>query len=77
LKPGGVAFIGRGFAEDFPIALAKKVRSGHPMNYDSQEKAEELLGIMKKLGIDDYAIRIPQKGKAAGLNYGIWIEIRK
>jgi len=77
LKPRGVAFIGRGFAEDFPIELAKKVRSGNPMNYDKKEKAEELRGVMEKLGIEDYEIRIPQTGKAVGLNYGIWIEIRK
>ncbi len=77
LKPGGVAFIGRGFAADFPIEVARKVRSGGRMNYDTQEKAEELREIMEKLGIEGYEIRIPQKGKAAGLNYGIWIEFRK
>ena len=47
------------------------------MNYDPEQKAEELRGIMKKLKIEDYKISIPQMGKAAGLNYGIWIEIRK
>jgi len=77
LQPGGVAYIGRGFAEDFPIKLAKKVRSGHPMNYDPQQKGVELQSIMRQVGIEDYRIIIPQTGKAAGLNYGIWVEIRK
>ncbi len=77
LKPGGVAFIGRGFARDFPVEAAKKVRAGHKMKYDPKQKAEELRGIMKELGIEDYEIFIPETGKAAGINYGCWIEFRK
>jgi len=42
LKPGGVAFIGRGFADELPLELAKKIRAGHKMNYDKKEKAQEL-----------------------------------
>ncbi len=77
LRPGGVAFIGRGLPRDFPLKLAGKVRSGHPMNYDPQQKAAELQSIMRQLGIEDYRIIVPDKGKAEGINYGVWIEFRK
>jgi len=77
LKPSGVAFIGRGFADEFPLELAKKVRAGHKMNYDKKEKAQELQDIMSNLGISSYRIRIPKKDNSEGINYGIWIEIHK
>ncbi len=79
LKPGGVAYIGRGFAEDFPVSTVARIRSRQKggMNYNTKEKADELRKIMTELEISTYRIIIPQTGKAQGLNYGIWIEIRK
>ena len=76
LKPGGIAFVGRGFATDMPLAIARKVRKKQQsMNYNVEEKAKELHKIMEKLGVVGYKIRIPEN--TAGINYGIWIEITK
>ena len=76
LKPGGIAFVGRGFATDMPLAIARKVRKKQQsMNYKVEEKAKELHKIMEKLGVVGYKIRIPEN--TAGINYGIWIEITK
>jgi SAM-dependent methyltransferase len=76
LKPGGLAFIGRGFAADMPLEIARKIRKNQQgMNYDVEEKARELREIMRELDITGYKIRIPEN--TAGINYGIWIEINK
>ncbi|MBI9016236.1 MAG: class I SAM-dependent methyltransferase [Phycisphaerae bacterium] len=78
LKPGGVAFIGRGFATNFPIPAAKKIRNAQKkMNYDIEKAVEQLHDIMKQLGIKQYRIRVPLTGKADKINYGLWVEIRK
>lgn len=76
LKPGGIAFIGRGFADEMPLDIARKVRKKQQgLNYDVEEKARELHKIMRELDITGYQIRIPEN--SAGINYGIWIEIIK
>ncbi len=79
LKPGGVAFVGRGFARDMPVEVAQAIRErqGRSMVYDRQEAARELEGFMDALGITDYTIEIPVPDDDETLNYGIWIEIRK
>ena len=79
LKPDGVALIGRGFSENLPIEVAREVRarqrkSGKEPVYDLRQAADELRQIMNSLEIEDYQIRIPQRGD---VNYGIWIEFRK
>ena len=79
LKPGGVAFIGRGFPESLPLAVAREIRerqrrSGKEPVYDIGQAEAELRQIMRSLEIRDYRIRIPRRGD---VNYGIWIEVRK
>jgi SAM-dependent methyltransferase len=79
LKPGGVAFIGRGFPDKLPPEVAREVRerqrrSGKELVYDVEKAAAELKQIMRSLEIEDYRIRIPRRGD---VNYGIWVEFRK
>jgi SAM-dependent methyltransferase len=78
LKPGAVAYIGRGFARDFPVETAKKIRSrqGKKMKYNLDEKVKELDSIMKKLRIN-YRIEVPKPPNGENVNYGIWIEFHK
>lgn len=79
LKPGAVAYIGRGFSRNLPVETAKKIRAkqGKKMKYDVGKKADELSNIMKLLGIKNYRIDIPQPPSSENVNYGIWIEFRK
>ena len=79
LKPGGVAFIGRGFSGNLPLAVAREVRerqrrNGNEPVYDVEAAEAELKEIMRSLEIKDYRIRIPGRGD---VNYGIWLEFRK
>ncbi len=79
LKPGAVAYIGRGFSRNMPVETAKKIRAkqGKKMKYDVDKKANELYNIMNELGIKDYRIDIPKPPGSENVNYGIWIEFRK
>ena len=79
LKPGAVAYIGRGFSRDLPVETAKKIRAkqGKKMKYNLDEKANELSNIMSKLGIKDYRIDRPKPPGSDNVNYGIWIEFHK
>ena len=79
LKPGAIAFIGRGFAENMPVEIAKKIRAkqGKSMKYDLEAKTDELKKIMTAIGCKKYKIRISETGIKAGVNYGIWIEFYK
>ena len=84
LKPGGVAFIGRGFSDDLPVETARKIRAaqrkrgeGSVLNYSVPETEAEIRTVMKALGIEDYRIRIPKPPGSEGINYGIWVEIHK
>jgi len=98
LKPGGVAYIGRGFSENLPVEIARQIREsqinsqaekkkkggdignkigkGFP-NYSIEESRDELETIMRDLAIETYTILIPHPEGSDGINYGIWIEIRK
>ena len=79
LKPGGAAYIGRGFPENLPVDIAKSIRAkqGKKMKYDVQKKAVELQRLMDKLDIREYRIHIPKKQSAEEINYGIWLEFHK
>jgi ubiquinone/menaquinone biosynthesis C-methylase UbiE len=79
LKPGAVAYIGRGFSRNLPFETAKRIRAkqGGKMNYDIEEKAKELRLLMKQLDIKEYRIHKPGTGHSEKVNYGIWIEFRK
>jgi len=78
LKPGGVAFIGRGFSENLPIETARKIRKqGKGPKYDVAKTANELQEIIQILEINDYRILIPKPPGSEGVNYGVWLEFRK
>jgi ubiquinone/menaquinone biosynthesis C-methylase UbiE len=79
LKPGGVAYIGRGFSENLPLETAQSLRGGRGEGpqYDVAATAQELHAIMKTLRIKDYRVIRPMLGNAAGVNYGVWVEFRK
>ena len=79
LKPGAVAYIGRGFSRNLPVETAKKIRAkqGKKMQYDVRNKANELYNIMNELGIKDYHIDIPKPPGSENVNYGIWVEFQK
>jgi len=79
LKPGGVAYIGRGLSENLPLDVAKTLRGGRGEGpqYDVAATAEELRAIMGALRIKDYRVIRPRLGNEAGVNYGIWVEFRK
>jgi SAM-dependent methyltransferase len=82
LKPGAVAFVGRGFSPNLSPETAKRIRaaqekSGSFPKYDLTQTESELRGVMEKNGISDYRIRIPKDPSGAGINYGIWVEFHK
>ncbi|MBN2289978.1 MAG: class I SAM-dependent methyltransferase, partial [Candidatus Glassbacteria bacterium] len=79
LKPGGRAFIGRGFPENLPVETARRIREqtgGGPV-YDIDRTAAMLRGIMLALKIKDYRVRLPRPPGSEGVNYGIWLEFGK
>ena len=47
------------------------------MKYDVDKTADELVQIMKDLGIQDYRIHRPKPPGADEVNYGVWVEFRK
>ena len=79
LKPGGVAYIGRGFSENLPIEVARSVRGGqgNSLKYDVAKTAEQLRDIMRKLKIRDYHIIRPKLNNVEGVSYGVWVEFQK
>ena len=82
LKPGGVAFIGRGFSENLPVEVARKIREeqqkgGGKPKYDVKKTADELREIMQDLGIVDSFIRTPMPPGDPQVNYGVWVKFRK
>jgi len=79
LKPGGVAFIGRGLPDAMPPDQARDLRRrhGHGPEYDIAETEKELRATMDNIGIRDYTIRIQHPPGAEDVNYGIWLEFRK
>jgi len=79
LKPGAVAYIGRGFSENLPVATAKKIRGkqGGKMKYNLDKAADELRHIMKTARIKEWKIHRPSPPGSDNVNYGIWIEFHK
>jgi len=79
LKPGGVAYIGRGLSANLSPEVAKTVRGGQGEGpeYDVAATVKELHAIMKSLGIKGYRVIQPRLGNEAGVNYGVWMEFRK
>jgi SAM-dependent methyltransferase len=79
LKPGGVAYLGRGLPERLPPEIAKSVREGHGEGpkYDPDKTEQQLREIMKSLGIEGYRIHRPRLNNPEGVNYGLWLQFRK
>jgi len=79
LKPGGTAYIGRGFSRDLPLETARRIRSnqGKGPRYDRHKEAEALRKMMKELGIRDFRVHLPKAPGGADVNYGVWVEFRK
>jgi len=84
LKPGGGAYIGRGFPRDLPLAVAERIRGAQnkagrgPAKYDPVETEQELRQALEAAGIKGYSIERPQPpGANSKINYGIWVTIRK
>jgi SAM-dependent methyltransferase len=79
LKPGGVAFVGRGLSPNLPVDVARKVRSkgrGGPP-YEPDETAEDLRRIMASIGVKDFRVLRPKPPGSDGISYGVWVEWRK
>ncbi len=76
LKPGGVAYVGRGLPERMPLETAKKLREGRGEGpkYDPNQTEQQLREIMKALRIENYRIYRPRRNNAEGVNYGLWLE---
>jgi SAM-dependent methyltransferase len=79
LKPGAVAYIGRGFPRNLPVATAKKIRGkqGGKMKYNLDKATDELRQIMRVLEIEEWKIHRPAPPGGDNVNYGIWIEFHK
>jgi len=79
LKPGGVAFIGRGLPDAMPPGQAREIREKHGQGpkYDLAETELELRQVMKHIGVHDYEVRIHRHPDAPDINYGIWLAFRK
>ena len=86
LKPGGVAYIGRGLPERLPPEVAGKVREGQrgeDAKYDPNKLEQQLRESVKALGIGDYRVFRPRPNGSgdlsnpAGINYGVWLQFRK
>jgi len=79
LKPGGIAYIGRGLPETLPLETARQMRSeqGKDMKYDPAATEQQFREIVQALGIKDYRIHRPRPAGSEGVNYGIWLQFRK
>ena len=79
LKPGGVAFIGRGLPDAMPPEQARALRAKHGSGpkYDVTETEAELHAVMKAIGVRGYKVRVHRNPAAPDINYGIWLELRK
>jgi SAM-dependent methyltransferase len=79
LKPGAVAYIGRGFSKNLPVRTARAIRAkqGRKMKYDLAEAAEELRQIMITLNIEMFRVHTPAPAGSEDVNYGVWVEFHK
>jgi len=79
LRPGGEAFIGRGFPPTMPEDEVRSLRTkglvGGP-KYDPDKDAARLRAIMDRLAVKDYEV-IRHKPNDSALSYGVWLRFRK
>ena len=79
LKPGGVAYIGRGLPRHLPLETARRIRAKQSkgLRYDRDREADALRQIMVELGIRNSRVHVPKAPGGADVNYGVWVEFRK
>jgi SAM-dependent methyltransferase len=81
LKPGGVAYVGRGMARDFPVdkaqAIREKQKDSSDLDYSPEQTANELRIALNEAGISDSNIEIARPPESSGIHYGVWVTIRK
>jgi len=79
LRPGGEAWIGRGFPPTMPeeeiLALRTKGLVGGP-NYDPDEDAARFKALAEKLKIRDFDV-VRTKPEDQSANYGVWLRINR
>lgn len=79
LRPGGWAFIGRGFPHTMPEEEVRSVLergvAGGP-KYDPDQDAARFRSIMLRLGVKEYEV-IRHKPQDPALSYGVWLCFRK
>ena len=79
LRPGGQAFIGRGFPPTMPEDEARSLRAkglvGGP-RYDPDKDAVRFRAIMEKLRVKDFEV-IRHRPRDRAVNYGVWLRFRK
>ncbi|MHC4970394.1 MAG: class I SAM-dependent methyltransferase [Planctomycetota bacterium] len=79
LKPGGVAYVGRGFPDTLPVDEARKIRSSqrkrrrNPLGDDSAELRE----LLRDLPLDGFWIWTPQPPGFEERVYGLWLKFKK
>ena len=79
LKPGGVAYIGRGLPAAMPLDVARDLRTRHGSGpkYDVDETEQMLRSLMKTLAVENFTIHRPHADNPDAPNYGIWLEFHK
>ncbi len=79
LKPGGVAYIGRGFPPNLPVATAKAIRDQQKgmWTYDPVAEGKELADLLHSFGAQEVKVEVPQPPGSEGVSYGVWVEFRK
>jgi len=79
LKPGGVAYVGRGFPRNLSLATARAIRAkqGKSLKYDRQKEAGTLRRILRELGIASARVEVPRAPGGADVSYGVWMTFRK
>lgn len=78
LKPGGVAYIGRGFSQNLPVETAQRIRTRQHRRgtHAPKAEAESLRKMLAGLGIRGVRIHLPAP-PGADVNYGLWVEFHK
>lgn len=82
LKPGCVAYIGRGFSENFPVETARAIREKQNKSrsfpsYNPDKAEATWRKYLTELGIKNFRIIRPRPADSDGINYGVWIEMKK
>ncbi|MCK5740178.1 hypothetical protein KAH55_13400, partial [bacterium] len=78
LKPGGTAFVGRGFPASMPENVARQVREkqhGGPQYSISGTKAR-FENMMHEMNLTNYTILVPHP-ELKDVSYGIWLKFKK